>query len=404
MVLPGNSSEIVWALGIFGLLLFGSVNTLYRERGLFFISWAGLAVYLQWKHGFVRHDGHSINFFGFVLLFSLGVLEVRGPFDLKKRISSVALSGCVVLSLVGLHSSMTNFWPAFYSIPRRIVSVVTQLSQTRSVATRLKKGLGADPAVDGLVRVKATLGTNTLDLFSNSQGDLILNGLGANYLPRPAFQSYFAFTRKLIEANGNFYRSENAPKFVLMKLESIDNRFPTAEDSLALLQIFSRYRILFKEKGYWFLERQAMSPNPIGFSSSVFRGGGTLGVEQKVGKHRFQWVILKIKLSFWGKVRRFLFRPPNVFMTVHYDDGKAATYQIPPKLAEAGFLLNPFVQKNEDIQSINQEDAKRITDFRIFVPKNHEKYFDPGIDLQIFGASSLRALENEVSLSFSSLN
>ena len=50
-----------------------------------------------------------------------------------------------------------------------------------------------------LPRISAVVAGRTVDVFGYRQGIAILNGL--NYVPRPIFQGYSAYTPSLIELN-----------------------------------------------------------------------------------------------------------------------------------------------------------------------------------------------------------
>src|SRR5205085_1685863 len=86
-----------------------------------------------------------------------------------------------------------------------------------------------------LPRTRAVVGDAPVDLFSYSQGVLLLNDL--NYRPRPIFQSYSAYTSYLAAVNAHHYRGGAAPEFVLLNLQPIDHRPATAEDGPALLEV-----------------------------------------------------------------------------------------------------------------------------------------------------------------------
>ena len=53
---------------------------------------------------------------------------------------------------------------------------------------------------------------------------------GLELATRPAFQSYYATSRRMTEHNANFLASEKAPKSVLFSMIAVDNRYPALED------------------------------------------------------------------------------------------------------------------------------------------------------------------------------
>ena len=74
-----------------------------------------------------------------------------------------------------------------------------------------------------------------VDLYPNDQLVLVANGL--NRSARPVFQSYFAYTPRLIALNEAHLRGELRPRTVFVDIAPIDGHWPTSEDAPSLLSI-----------------------------------------------------------------------------------------------------------------------------------------------------------------------
>ena len=72
----------------------------------------------------------------------------------------------------------------------------------------------------------------------------------------PVFQSYSAYTERLLQMNTQFFEGDQAPQFVLFRAEAIDGRFPMLEDSGVMLELLRRYRPVLTEKTFLLMQRR----------------------------------------------------------------------------------------------------------------------------------------------------
>src|SRR5439155_7988938 len=104
-----------------------------------------------------------------------------------------------------------------------------------------------------LPELEARIGREPADLVGWSQGVLYANGLEVRH--RPVFQDYAAQSPALEARNAAFFEGSSAPRFVIVRLVPIDERFPTASDSASLRAVLSYYRPVDAERGYCLFER-----------------------------------------------------------------------------------------------------------------------------------------------------
>src|SRR5581483_2678422 len=134
------------------------------------------------------------------------------------------------------------------------------LSALDARAEFLGESLKRQWALLDMPRTRAALGGGSLDMLGDEQGLLLLNGF--RYHPRPAFQSYFAYTPYLLRRNAELLAGEDAPDFLLVKLDPIDGRFPSSEDSLALREAAQRYEPVLIERTCLLMRRKAPDARP----------------------------------------------------------------------------------------------------------------------------------------------
>jgi hypothetical protein len=87
-----------------------------------------------------------------------------------------------------------------------------------------------------------------MDVLDYDQTIAIYNKL--NYQPQPVFQNYSTYTPALTQLNANFYHSDHAPNFVLLKMISIDEHLPIMNDSTAFYLITHHYKYVHTEKSF----------------------------------------------------------------------------------------------------------------------------------------------------------
>jgi hypothetical protein len=213
-----------------------------------------------------------------------------------------------------------------------------------------------------LPKIKALVGDADIDMVSNVQAMLFLNGL--HWAPRPVFQSYPAFTPKLLDVNQEFYRGSRAPRFVLFQLSPIDGRFPATEDGGVLFELLRRYRPAVEEKGYFLLQRlesadSEESPSPLRTVEWTTRLGEVVPVFLMPGE--YLTASFRFRLRPGGKLLHVLYRNPLLYVNLLLSDGSSRRYRLVPGLAAHEFLLNPLVENSEDFVGLySGKNGKRI--------------------------------------------
>jgi hypothetical protein len=300
--------------------------------------------FLAFKHGFVRHDGHSVGFFLHALL-SAFLLPAAFPTTgwaspARRTLLSVAAgAGLCGLMMAGGTSYGGTDLPTRWQTHVRIQWwVLTDPSAVRAEFERLAADLRARAA---LPLVAAEVGRASIDSISTDQGILLLNGL--NWKPRPVFQSYVAFTPALLAANAAYLSGPGAPDYLLFRVSPVDGRLPTLEEGPGLWAVFRRYRLVLRDGDYLLLRRVAGIGTPLSDS-----GGGTAltvapGEEVAVPSDgRWRELRLDVRPTAWGRLRGLLFKPPQVSIRLTRADGRVERFRLIPAMARAGFPLSPL--------------------------------------------------------------
>ena len=104
----------------------------------------------------------------------------------------------------------------------------------------------------------------TTDIYSYNQAALLANNL--IYSPRPAVQSYAAYTPFLADKDANYLNSLMAPKNILFRLQPIDFRLPSTEDGPSWIYLKRNYQYTPSTSSYTVLQQR---PHFLGLNESV---------------------------------------------------------------------------------------------------------------------------------------
>ena len=317
-----------------------------RLRGTALTLGAGAYLYLNWKHGFIRADGHQVGFYYAaltVIVSSPLLLEDAPRFRWPRRVllTLAGLTTLVSLELVlpGLVRGILG--AGQHEVDRNIqflAGLANEHKMYEGVLRREKDGLD-------LIRTKAVVGRATLDVLGFEQAVALFNDF--NYQPRPVFQGYSAYTPYLSRLNYDYYASDRAPEFVLFKLQTLDSRLTTMDDPHVLRLLVQRYTYLFTELGFTLWKRKPGPFNAASFEPRLIRSttvqlGQKLDVTDLAGQSI--WVEIDYGFSLLGKLRRFFFKPPVVQLRIADQKDYESVHRLPQPIGQAGFMLNPVIE------------------------------------------------------------
>ena len=390
MTWPPSLVSLASALVVLLLLLVSITKVGWREgrAGDFSLTLMLLgALFLAWKQGFIRADiWHTAIFFSFAMSLSialpvffprlLGPTEARRYWGVVVAVAVLALCGGIVDSrLSSLASTTRNKLPWLFS-PFKAAATLSE----KAHGNRLRYALP---------KIRSAVGSSSVDVFGLEQHIALLNDL--NYRPPPVFQGYQACTRKLADLNVAFYRSSEAPEFVLFKLQSIDGRFPTLDNSRALLDLFYRYQFVLEEDGFLLLHQKAPPEGGILPMQLIANGqiiaGESLTIPNGTGTI---WCELDIRENFLGRLTRLTWAQPPLFMRLIPTAGSSQHEhnRIIPSLTRGGFVLSPFLTSTDDFRTLlaqNATDPTNKFDALVIEPTQLSRWlFRPRIKFAIY--------------------
>jgi len=159
--------------------------------------------------------------------------------------------------------------------------------------------------------------TESIDEFGHLPGIPLMTGL--TYHGRPMPIRFVALGEYLQNANAKFYRYNNtAPDFVYANIDSIDNRFSPQDDSLAQLELLSRYDIIALDRGRVIYHRRpTQNQHNIAFNfierRQIFFDSTILIPHTTTG---YLWACVDINTTIFGHLIKFIYKLPDVWISV----------------------------------------------------------------------------------------
>ena len=350
-----TASVVIWALS-------GLREISLRSR-LFLVGCFALFLFLSFKAGFVRHDGHDLIAAGALVMAAmfLGLLKPDRRFVFALVMALVAFRvidkeyfrSSPVRVVEGLRTTYVNAWRGAQG---RISDADDLGRRFDQALAGMREGLSIPPL------------SGTTDIYPFDQAYLLASNNQWN--PRPVFQSYAAYMPILAQLNESHLRSEKGPDNVIFRVQPIDGRLPAIEDGVSWLALIDNYVVRSWSGQYLFLRRREIRPAP-GEMPMLLDANGRLGESVTVPMTDTPiFAQVQIEPTLLGRMLSVVFKPPRLKMTLHLVSGKKHDYLVISGMMKSGFFLSPLVEDTWDFAllatgNLGYLDADRVTSFSI---------------------------------------
>ena len=381
--IAGNSVEIVlYLLGTGSFLLLVSLVEWRSRRWWGMLPTLALSgvFFITFKGAFTRHDSHALqaffNIIPLVLIFTAVLWQQI--YQYRWRWGKLKIAG-TVFGVV----SFTILLTMSYVVQERYLSLDNGGYVTNAVRSTGHKITPALNLLTGHTDFEANVAPNklkvqqsndlppisgTVDLYPNEIASIFAYDLP--YLPRPVFQSFSAYTKKLARLNAEHLTSADAADSILFDINPIDGHLASFEDGLSWGELLTRYDITNVEGRYLLLER---STQPRQYDlKPLDRQTVTLGEWYEVPNNSEPvWAELDLEPNLWGKLAAAALRLPDLYLEIETTDGIKVKYRAIPKLFNAGFLISPVLSTRWDFLALATRDwqqrlaTQQVTRFRI---------------------------------------
>ncbi len=395
MSLRGERRRALLLVIIFAVAYFTLILQLYKTRQKsFFLSLMCIpSIFIGFKHGFVRQDGHEMFFFTFTLVV-LGLLFLFTELkNIKKRVLFVLIP--IIIPCISpdflLYKPSPNI---LHTILRNVVNISgrykikTMMMLIHHSRTKEALDVASHKALKDYKLPQdwlQTIGKRSLGSFPWEATYIPANDL--NYRPFPVIQAYSAYTPYLDMLNARYLEDEHsAPEFILMEWLSMHGRHPLINVPAMWLALYKWYDM---EK--W---EEHLSPSAAYTQLSVGRLQDNLRPLMLLKRRqtpRFQTLeliknqeyksnefmelpvsdqpvimSLSMKLTLLGKLSKTFFKIPAVWIELITDAGYQK-FRVVPDTLNDGMMIDTLPLNLRDVYYLLHKNQARgqVFAFRI---------------------------------------
>ena len=307
-----------------------------------------LSLFLSFKEGFVRQDGHVLAFF----TASVAVATLAVAAAASTRLAGAAVLAALVSVLV-TQSASAGFGyapqPVFNALdPHTTLTETLQALAPQPDAAALAAALDAGLAGDLLPPDTArNLRSGSVDVQPWDASVAFVNDL--KWQPEPVFQAYAAYDSALDRMNAASVVRHGADH-VLFAWEAIDGRGPLWDTPAALRELMCRYRLdgRFEQPSstanglaLLVLEKSAeRCGEPMNARSGEASWGEPVPIPRVSGALTF--AAIDIRYSLAGRLLDEAFRVPPIYVKVADASGKDFYARLIGEVAADGIIVSPL--------------------------------------------------------------
>jgi hypothetical protein len=335
----GDTNEIwsyLFASAVLCLGLYANKRH-FKVENIFLWCVFSAFLFLAFKAGFVRHDGHATM--AAIALVTAALIYLATTTSKKNLLIAIPCfcAGFYIYNHYAPISSATvknniinTYTLAFEGLNNRLQDS-SWLDHKFIVAINKIKEKSNIPVMQG-----------TTDIYSYNQSYLIASGNIWN--TRPILQSYSAYTEFLAIKNRDHLLGKKAPDNIVFSVEPIDGRLPPLEDGVSWPVILSQYHPTMSQDSRIFLRKNTPATTNAA-PSLILNGTHRLGEEISVPDANTPiFVELDIKPTLIGRLANILFKPPKLKIKLVLTTGISKEYRIISGLSKSGFIISPLIE------------------------------------------------------------
>ena len=343
MATDGNNEEILAyflaTIAIFWTLVRSSKITTHAKS--FLSICLALFLFIAFKGGFVRHDGHAI-IAGTALVF---VTLIIGLIYTDKRLMIALLISVISWAYIGKNYINISPRQVFENTRNTYASawdgLRSRVTERNNLRNRFEHSLDE---IEKAYAVPTLQGTT--DIYSYDQVNLLASNNEWN--PRPIIQSYSVYTPKLAQLNEQHLRGNSAPDNVLFRVQPIDGRIPSLEDGLSWPALFDNYTVTKLDNDLAYLRKKQVIHSSSAFDV-IHEGTHKIGEDVVLPITSAPvYAELDIKPTLLGKLLGIVFKPPQLKLTLKLKDGTSKDYRVLSNMMHSGFFISPLVKNTKD--------------------------------------------------------
>lgn len=367
--------KYIAAIVILGLGCLWRLVRSERRNGLYFILFLG-AAFVTIKHGIVRGDHIRIIPSVFALYCSIYVLFMKS--DVKDFLQGWRKYAACLLCLLFVifpmrHMDKSNVlqplesgWAHVQTV-RRISSVTFQEADLRKDVL--------DPAFS------REIGRHSMTVYP---WDIALYNSGEHVFRSIPVFPINSGTTFLDGKNGEFFAAEDAPEYVVLNLNTVDNQYPLINCPALWTQVSRHYDVLDYDGLNFLLKRRQVMPEVAEHELESRMVGREDTITIPVDAPQ---VMLKLEadLSIKGKLAKIFYKIPEVNMDVVLSDGTVMHHRILLDVLRNPVRIDAIPSEPADFVKIMDDapDIRKVREIRF--SGNGLKYYKDRMKITFLG-------------------
>ena len=343
------------------LMLTYSLFGIRRTGAAVFALLSGPIVFLSFKEGFVRLDpDHMAFFYSQILLLLIAwlIVGIQQGFELTSKPILLLLSAGFIVCCIAQPARIAGLWNSLNLLHESNRHQTSQL-QKKQLLTEYN----VQPQHAQLIRRSMS---SDIIPFNIS----LLYAMEATWNPRPVIQSYSAYTSALTQLNGHHFSGPKAPGMVWFSFQSIDNRYPPADDPAVYLALRSYYEPVAQQANSYLLLRHRSTPVPYP-AETIGQVNHTLTNWVQVPTRPSKATFLKaeIKLTVLGELMNLFFKIPPLQLDLQMARSAPVRHRVIRRTLADEVLISDYLSDSNDVgKFLRGQRTKPILRFRLVGP------------------------------------
>src|SRR5262249_6105456 len=298
------------------------VQVVRPDGGRGWIAFAGLILllFVAFKAGFVRQDGHAMIAAGALLLTGYAICLLSPP-KAALPVLGIAIAAWTFMAstTIAFALGLTPEQVPSYILGQAVESWTATVS---GLATRLGNPGRLDSdfaAAKAVIRAQVPLPpvTGTVDIYPWQLSAIFANDL--RWSGRPVLQSYSVYEPSLDAMNAAHLRGPDAPDTVFFAFFPIDDRLPALDDAGSLLPLLSAYDVVGYRAPYVQLAKRA-SQATLSLDAAATRiVSAKLGADIAIGARGPVWARVSLRPTLLGRLVAAAYKLPPLHIVLKLD-------------------------------------------------------------------------------------
>lgn len=287
--------------------------------------------YLLFKQSFVRADEHIFMFFDYIIMpFAFLAFFTAGKTRIFNTLVFFLAAGFILYDKPASFKIFKDRYNSFHSYLKAAALHDSDFKPSPQLPQSIADQVGG----------------SSVDLMPDNISLLYHSGL--NYVPRPVIQSYTVYDNYLDRINADFLRKKGQD-YIVFSHGCVDYRYCLHDEALTKISLLENYSLARQEGSMFLLERNRHSRPFI--HNTGKKGKNFLKKEFKITPSNGILLIkFKIDYSLKGKIVRFLYKPPPLYIIIKTSDSREHFRAILPIL-NGGVIANIDVRSEESIKN-----------------------------------------------------